>query len=67
MDQVQEVSLTPDQVQKAIAAAKRVMVMKKYGLLVVNVVGQMALGAAGCALMLKAKERNSKAANTNVA
>lgn len=54
---------TEAQLQQAMKMANRAQAMKRYGLLLANVVGQIALGAAGCALMLKVRDRAAKAAN----
>lgn len=47
-------------VNQALLAAQRIQAMKRwksYGYLALNIVGQVALGAAGCVLMFKLKER----------
>lgn len=51
---------TDAQLQQAMKMANRAQAIKRYGILFANIVGQIALGAAGCAIMLKVRERAAK-------
>jgi hypothetical protein len=51
--------LTDAEAVKALQAAVVAKSLKRYGMLTIAVLGQVALGAAGAALLLKFRDRSS--------
>jgi hypothetical protein len=56
-----------DNVEAALKLAARTKQLEKYGTIALGVITQVALGAAGCVLMLKWRDRKSNQMNDNAA